>query len=212
MNLDISFYSRSSKIVAIELLGKLLIHKTSDGIASGIIVETESYGGRRDPGSHAFRKMTPRNKIMFGPPGVAYVYFCYGNHYLFNIVTEKEGTPGAVLIRALEPVDGIKLMMKRRRTNLINNLTNGPGKLTCALDITKKENGVLILSGNLKVMDIGYRVHTIVKAKRIGIKQGSEKFLRFYIKGNPYVSVVAKSRPEARDIAQQAAIRGNKRY
>ncbi len=157
----------------------------------------EAYRGQNDPGSHAYRKKTKRNSIMFGPPGYAYVYFCYGNHYLFNIVTEKEGTAGAVLIRALEPVSGIHEMKKNRKTDDIRLLTNGPGKLTQALKIGKAENGMDLTSGYIYVAlgPVNEKVR-ITATNRIGIKQGLGKKWRFIINGNKFISVPVKEKKE----------------
>jgi DNA-3-methyladenine glycosylase len=186
MKLSREFYSRDTDIVAKELLGKVLVHKTKEGILKGRIVETEAYFGVSDPASHAYRKKTKRNFLMFEIPGKAYVYFCYGNHWLFNIVAKKDNKPGAVLIRALEPLEGLDTMKKRRRTE-IKNFTNGPGKLTKALGIDKNQNGLDLIGDTLFLEDADYKFD-IVKAKRIGISKGKSKLLRFYIKNNTFVS------------------------
>ena len=154
-----------------------------------MIVETEAYTGKNDPGSHAYKSRTLRNEPMFGPPGRAYVYFCYGNHYLFNIVTEKEGTAGAVLIRALEPKQGIETMKKLRKTNEIIKLTNGPGKLTQALAIGRDDNRTDLNGNELYVASGTSNQYKIASGSRIGIKQGLVKKWRFWIKDNEYVSV-----------------------
>ena len=185
-----SFYRRPTITVAKELLGRLLVHKTKNFIYSGIIVETEAYLAD-DPACHASGGITPRTKVMFGPPGMSYVYFIYGMYYCLNAVTEKDGTPGAVLIRALEPLDGIELMKKNRKTNLIHNLTAGPGKLTQALKITKKENNLPLYKGRLVICknDLWKNKYFDIKtAKRIGISKAEHMPLRFYIKANPFVS------------------------
>ena len=191
MRLDRVFFNRNSVIVAKDLLGKILVRNINGKKITGMIVETEAYRGNQDAGSHAYKKITSRNKIMYGPPGYAYVYFCYGNHYLFNIVTEREGMPGAVLIRAIEPVNNIKEMIKRRKVADINKLTDGPGKLTQAFAITKNENGMdIVKSSKLFVIDSNNkRKIKIISASRVGIKQGLEKKWRFYIKDNKFVSV-----------------------
>jgi DNA-3-methyladenine glycosylase len=185
-----SFYSRSTRQVARDLLGQILVHQTNQGTTSGRIVEVEAYLPKNDPGCHAAGGMTPRNQVMFGPPGHAYVYFCYGNHYLFNIVTEKKGIPGAVLIRALEPVKGTALMASRRKGLKPEDkgLTNGPGKLVQALGISGDHNGVPLWKNSLH-LEMGRRMETIGVTTRIGITEGSELPLRFYLKGNPYLSV-----------------------
>jgi len=185
------FYQRDTIKVAQDLLGKILLHESKEGTASGKIVEVEAYLGENDPGSHAFRGITPRNKIMFGQPGFAYVYFIYGNHFLFNAVTEEEGKAGAVLIRAVEPLEGIKLMRARRKCqNSRRMLTNGPGKLAQALDITKEQNGSDLTKSSLKILKGKEEKLAIVSSFRIGIKKGSESLLRFYIADNEFVSKV----------------------
>jgi len=129
-----------TKQVAKALLGKTLVRKIGTQVLSGVITETEAYKGKNDPASHASRKKTERNKIMFGEVGVAYVYFTYGMHYCFNVVAKKENDKaGAVLIRAIQPQQGINHMIKNRKTDIISNLTNGPGKLTQAMQITLKQ-------------------------------------------------------------------------
>ena len=135
------FYNRDTLIVAPELLGKLLVRRESSGLLVGKIVETEAYRGVDDPASHSYRGKTPRNAVMFGAPGIAYVYFTYGNHYCLNAVTEDEGTPAAVLIRAVEPLEGVDLMMRNRGVEKLTEVGSGPGKLTKALQITREQNG-----------------------------------------------------------------------
>jgi DNA-3-methyladenine glycosylase len=154
---------------------------------AGRIVETEAYKGKEDPGSHAYGKKTKRNQIMFGPPGFAYVYFCYGVHYMFNIVTLPEGEAGAVLIRALEPVSGINRMMKHRKTKLVQ-LTNGPAKLTQAFSIGSDINGTDVTGKEIYIAAGKEEKFTIVSSPRIGIKQGADLKWRFFIKGNSFVS------------------------
>lgn len=190
MRLTRNFFNRNSVKVAKELLGKILVRRINGKKISGMIVETEAYRGSKDKGSHAYRKVTSRNKIMFGPPGYAYVYFCYGNHYLLNIVTESKGKPGAVLIRALEPLENIREMIKRRKVADTYKLTNGPGKLTKAFAIGKNENGVdVVKNSTLFLVDSNKRRDfKIISTSRVGIKQGLEKKWRFYISGNKYVS------------------------
>ena len=183
------FYERDTKEVAKDLLGKVLVHRTPKGVLKGKIVEVEAYYGENDPGSHAYKGKTPRNEIMYGLPGFAYVYFCYGNHWLLNVVTEKGGKAGAVLFRALEPLEGIEIMKENRKSKEIQNLTNGPGKLTQALEINKKHNGLDLTKSNLFITRGKKENFEIVTTTRIGIKRGKELPLRFYIKGNKFVSV-----------------------
>lgn len=191
--LPYKFYARDTRIVGQELLGKLLVHKTKEGVTAGIIVETESYMGSNDPASHAARKKTPRNSVMFEQPGISYVYFIYGNHYCFNVVahevvSHEEGIAGAVLIRALEPFLNIKLMMERRKTDRILNLTNGPGKLAQALGIQRGQNGLSLIRSGLYIEEIGIKTKGIIKSFRIGIKEGKDLLYRYYIKQSPFVS------------------------
>lgn len=186
-----NFFNKNTLIVAKKLLGKYLVRIYKGAVLAGKIVEVEAYRGQNDPGSHAYRRKTKRNSIMFGPPGFAYVYFCYGNHYLFNIVTEKEGLAGAVLVRALEPVSGIDKMKKNRKTGDIKILTNGPGKLTQAMNIGKAENGKDLTGSEIYLVSYEKMRKQIISAtRRIGITQGLDKKWRFLIKGNRFVSVL----------------------
>jgi len=137
-----SFYDRETEIVARDMLGTVLECETEDGVASGIIVETEAYLGEHDLACHAAVGRTARTEHLYGPPGISYVYFIYGMYWCFNAVTREEGQPSAVLVRALEPVDGVKLMHRRRpRIKSDVDLTNGPGKLCAALGITGAHTG-----------------------------------------------------------------------
>jgi DNA-3-methyladenine glycosylase len=184
-----AFYERGTITVAKELLGKFVVRVVGRNRLVGRIVEVEAYRGFDDPASHAFRGITPRTAPMFGEPGHAYVYFTYGNHYCFNVTTERMGVAGAVLIRALEPVEGLKAMKRFRPHVSTLDITNGPGKLTKALCIDKTLNkidltkcGPLFLTGNnSKRVEIACSV-------RIGITVGTDRLWRFYISGNPYVS------------------------
>jgi len=151
-------------------------------------VETEAYYGKGDPGSHAFRGKTPRSSIMWGKPGIAYVYFTYGMHHLLNVVVDQEEIPGAVLIRAVEPLEGIELMTKRRNVQGLENLTRGPARLTQAFDITREENGVDLTQGDLLVREGKTEEFQVVCTTRIGIRKGANLPLRFYIKGSRFVS------------------------
>jgi len=184
------FYTRETLTVAEGLLGKQLVRYTNNSRLMGKIVEVEAYRGSDDPGSHAYRGITPRNRLMFGKGGFAYVYFTYGMHHCFNVVTERENVPGAVLIRALEPISGIETMRKNRETENMLNLTNGPAKLTKAMNITKKQNGLdLTRSKELFICEPKVKEKfEVVSTKRIGIKVGADKPWRFYIKNNKFVS------------------------
>lgn len=195
--LDKNFYEKTAIELARELLGKMLIHEAYSGTAGGIIVETEAYCGIDDPASHAANGPTPRSKIMFGPSGISYVYFSYGMHNLFNIVSDKFGIAGAVLVRAIEPKIGIELMKKRRKTDSVLNLCSGPGKLTTALSITLKENGLNLRQKPLCVTE-GNLVpkYEICSSPRIGISKATEHPWRFFIKGSPFVSARNKERSQ----------------
>jgi len=181
-----AFYKRGTIEVARELLGKILVH----GATAGIIVETEAYLGGDDLASHSAAGITNRTRVIFGPPGHAYVYLSYGMHECLNIVAEPDGKAGCVLIRALEPVAGLAAMYRRRaaaRTD--RDLASGPGKLTQALAITRVHNGVDMTSGSLVVrapLRAG-RVEIEV-TPRIGITKCADLPLRFLIKGNRFIS------------------------
>jgi len=185
------FYERDTIIVARELLGKLLVHTIGDKLLSGIIVETEAYRASDDPASHAYCGKTARNEPMFGSVGYSYVYFVYGNHFCLNIVAKAKGQEaGAVLIRAVEPVDGLAVMRRHRNQKNDYLLSNGPGKLTQALGISRQHNARdLICSKELYVVDSRIDVaDQIVTSPRIGIKRASVFPWRFYLKTNRWVS------------------------
>lgn len=176
------------------LLGSVLCHETPEGTAAGRIVETEAYLFG-DPACHASRGMTPRNAIMFGPPGRAYIYFVYGMYHCFNVVTRPKGVGEAVLIRALEPLEGIDLMRKRRRTDNLHHLCNGPAKLVQALGIDRGQNGEDLRRGKLRLLSAqsypGWNTRQppdLKSAPRIGISAAVDWPLRFYVAGNPFVS------------------------
>jgi DNA-3-methyladenine glycosylase len=187
-------------IVAEALLGKVLVHCTPAGVAAGMIVETEAYIGEDDPACHAAPGPTRRNAPLYGPPGVAYVYLNYGIHYLVNAVTEAEGRPAAVLIRALEPLDGIPLMHRRRapagRTIPTADLCRGPGNLTRALGISLAENtldltrrrGASHADGRLCIEDRGLAVRATRWGPRIGIRVGADRPWRCWVDGHDAVS------------------------
>jgi len=187
------FYARDAVQVARDLLGKVLAH----GETAGIIVETEAYLGGDDLAAHSAAGITPRTQVIFGPPGHAYVYLSYGMHECLNIVAEREGEPGCVLIRALEPVEGIEAMRARRpgiRTD--RDLTSGPGRLTKALAITRAHNGADVTHGDLNIRRARHeREFEIEVTPRIGITKCADWPLRFVIRGNKYVSrQVSRSR------------------
>ncbi len=182
------FYESDARKVAKNLLGQILIHHSPDGVAAGQIVETEAYLGERDPASHAFRGMTARNRVMFGPAGHSYIYFTYGMHYCFNVVTGPEEVGEAVLIRALKPMEGLELMFERRRlVSREQDLCNGPAKLVQALGITKLQNGTDLTKGDLTI-EAGKNPTKIITAPRVGISQAKQEPWRFFIAESPYVS------------------------
>jgi DNA-3-methyladenine glycosylase len=173
-------------------LGKTLWCQKRRKVTAGRIVEVEAYLGFADPASHAYRGKTKRAEAMFGPPGFAYVYFTYGNHYCVNVVTETTGVAGAVLIRALKPLYGIETMQRRRKRRKLHELASGPGKLTQAMGINLKDNnadltqvGRLWISSNHSIETVRYR-----KTRRIGITKGVSFPYRFVEKGSPFVSCI----------------------
>ncbi|MEX2300746.1 MAG: DNA-3-methyladenine glycosylase [Bryobacterales bacterium] len=185
-----AFFARPATEVARDLLGKVLVHKLDGHTLAGRIVETEAYLGGGDLAAHAARGLTPRTKVLFGPPGHAYVYFIYGMYECLNFVCEQDGTAGCVLIRALEPVAGIEEMKKRRpAARRLRDLTSGPGKLTLAMGITRQHYGCDLTQGTLQVREFENTVpNEIVVAKRIGISVSKDLPLRFHIKDNEFVS------------------------
>jgi DNA-3-methyladenine glycosylase len=199
--LDREFYNRDSLIVAKELLGKVLVHEINGQRISAKIVETEAYMGVSDKAAHSYGgRRTPRVEVMYGRPGVSYVFFIYGMHNCFNIVTQEEGNPQAVLIRAVEPVEGLDLMAQNRFGKAYNqlsksqskSLTNGPGKLCQALAIDRSLNGEDLCGGRLYVREGETEELNIVSAKRIGIdyaEEAKDYLWRFYINDNKFVSV-----------------------
>ena len=186
-----AFYSRPTLAVAQDLLGKVLVHRTPKGVSAGMIVETEAYIGEDDPACHAAPGPTRRNAPLYGTPGLAYVYLNYGVHYLVNAVTEAEGHPAAVLIRALEPIDGIGLMRKRRAVSgdvADAELCRGPGNLTRAMGITLADNLRDLVSGRLVIEDRGCAVADVSWGPRIGLRVGTEHRWRCWVTGHPSVS------------------------
>jgi DNA-3-methyladenine glycosylase len=187
MKLSQSFFAKDAPDLAEALLGCKLVHKTPEGITSGIIVETEAYS-QEDAASHSARGETPRTKVMFGPPGFAYVYFTYGMHYCFNVVSSREGHGSGVLIRALEPVEGIELMKERRNKENLQELCNGPAKLVQAMGITLKDYGKPLFKGDLYVEESVKTDVKIAVGQRIGISQAIDVPWRFWNENSPFVS------------------------
>ena len=185
------FYNRDTIKVAKDILGKVIVRKTKQGNMAGRIVEVEAYKfGEHDKASHASKGCTLSNQVMFGENGFAYVYFTYGMYFMLNVVAKKKTDhAGAVLIRGVEPIDGIKHMIKNRKGKDDINLTNGPGKLSQALQINKKlNNHDLTKKGKLFIVDSEKRTEKILSSGRIGISRDVKKEWRFYFKNNSYVS------------------------
>ena len=185
------FYARPAQEVARGLLGKVLVH----GPTAGVIVETEAYLGGDDLAAHTARGITDRTRVIFGPPGHAYVYFIYGMYECLNLVAEAVGQPGCVLIRALEPIAGIDLMQHRRpAARKPEQLANGPGKLTLAMAITRRHNGADVTRGALVVREPrAAAAFDIAITNRIGITKCVDLPLRFLIAGNRFVSPTPKT-------------------
>ena len=177
------FYQRDTVKVAKELLGKTLVRKIGNKKLSGIIIETEAYKGKNDPASHAAHKKTERNKAMFDQVGLSYVYFTYGMYFMFNVVARnKKQNAGAVLIRGIQPQDGINTMKKNRKRKDDLNITNGPGKLTQAMKITIKQYGIDLTKKEELYISEGIKVKNILQKPRIGISSGTEKLWNFTFK------------------------------
>ena len=195
-----AFYDRPTLDVARDLLGLVLVHNRRGVVTSGVIVEVEAYIGESDPACHAAPGPTRRNEPLYGIPGHAYVYLNYGIHCLVNVVTESHGSPAAVLIRALDPLDGIEVMRRRRaraakcRRSGENAsvpayaLCRGPGNLTMAMGITLAENRLDLLGDRLYIEDRGIRIGAVAWGPRIGIRVGTESPWRAWVEGHPAVS------------------------
>lgn len=194
--LDHSFYDRENVVrIARELLGKILVTHLDGVRTSGRIVETEAYNGVIDRASHAFGgRRTNRSEHIYGGPGTVYIYIIYGIHYLFNVITNKKDVPHGVLIRALEPIEGIDYMLKRiRKPEADYTITKGPGNLTRAMGLSKMQNGSNLYSKEIFIEDDGlrYKKNEILATRRIGVDSAgkdAELLYRFIVKGNPYVS------------------------
>jgi len=196
--LPVGFYERPTLDVAHDLIGKVLVHRSAEGVTSGMIVEAEAYIGEDDPACHAAAGRTARNAPLYGPPGLAYVYLNYGLHDLVNAVTEADGHPAAVLIRALEPLEGLPLMRRRRAQApwrkgkgaavKDHELCRGPGNLTRAMGITLADNLRPLTRGTLTVHDQGLASPLVVWDARIGIRVGTDRPWRASIAGHRSVS------------------------
>jgi DNA-3-methyladenine glycosylase len=190
-----SFYDRDTLVVARELLGCLLVHEESGQRVSGRIVEVEAYHGEEDPACHAAAGLTARTAPLYGRPGFGYVYRIYGMYYCFNVVTRAEGHPSAVLVRALEPIEGLDTMRERRASRrripdaelADRDLASGPGKLCDALAITLDQNRADLLRSPLR-LEPGEAPDAVVWTPRVGISVGTDRFWRCFVKGSPHVS------------------------
>lgn len=175
-----SFYNRPTLEVASDLLGKYIVYESPDGRLSARIVEVEAYIGQDDPACHASRGQTKRNAIMFGPPGFSYIYFIYGMYHCLNFVTEDEGKPAAVLLRAAEPSDGVELMQQRSSKSRPHELLNGPGKFCRAFGLNRSQNNCDLTNSELYLEDHQEKVPDIKQSHRIGIRLGADLLWRFY--------------------------------
>lgn len=187
--LPLSFYDRPTEDVARELLGAVLEHRAGGATVRGRIVETEAYLGPHDPACHAAAGLTARTRTLYGPPGHAYVYFVYGMHWCFNAVTREEGHGSAVLIRAIEPIAGLPLMRRRRGVERDVDLTSGPARLCDAFGIDREQNGVRLDRGPLRILQ-GATVpdEEVLVTPRIGIRKAADWPLRYFVRGNRFVS------------------------
>lgn len=189
MRITLSFFHRPTLEVLEDLIGMVLVRKSKGRSVSGIIVEAEAYRGEDDPASFASRGRTKKSERLYGLPGRAFVYLTYGKHHMLNIVTEREDFPAAVLIRAVEPREGIALMVKRRKTDNFLNLCSGPAKLCQAFDIDLSLNGVRLYSSKSLSIEEGKDSKSeLVWKPRIGIQEGKDRLWRAYFKDSPFVS------------------------
>ena len=200
MKLTRDFYDRPTLRVAGDLIGKVLVHRSPDGTTAGAIVEVEAYIGESDPACHAAPGPTARNRPLYGPPGFAYVYLNYGIHNLFNVVTEQDGQPAAVLVRALMPLEGIEWMRRRRAPDRRggeaipeHQLCRGPGSLARAMGITLTDNRVDLCGRRLWLEDRGIDYPAVVWGPRVGISVGMEHPWRCFVAGCPAVSGKTKT-------------------
>jgi DNA-3-methyladenine glycosylase len=189
-----SFYNRDPRLVAPDLLGKILVRRQGRKLLAGRIVEVEAYLGADDPAAHASIGRTPRNTVLFGPPGHAYVYFIYGNHFCLNVSCLPDSVPGGILFRAVEPISGVEEMFKLRGiadNSDLRQLSSGPGRLAAALGITReRDNGKDLTDSrsDLYIADDGDPPPRVMVTKRIGIKKAVEMPLRYIVAGSRFVS------------------------
>jgi DNA-3-methyladenine glycosylase len=188
-----AFYNRPTLQVAKDLIGKHIVYESRGGRMSSRIVEVEAYIGQDDPACHAARGRTARNEVMFGRPGVAYIYFIYGMYYCLNFVTEREGFPAAVLLRAAEPRDGIELMAHNSPHSRKHHLLSGPGKFCRSYGLTRKQNGLDMTGNMLYIEDHNEPAKEIGVSKRIGINSGAELPWRFFDAHSESLSKPGKS-------------------
>lgn len=191
MILPVSFYSLPTLKVVEDLIGMVLVRKSEEGTTSGVIVEAEAYKGEDDPASFASRGRTKKSEMLYGPAARAFVYLTYGIHFMLNVITERENYPAAVLIRAVEPLEGISLMKKRRGIDDLANLCSGPAKLCQAFAIDLSLNGISLSPPRspLIIEKRSTEKRELVWRPRVGIREGKEKLWRVYQKGNPFISV-----------------------
>src|SRR5437660_4971534 len=190
------FYNRDPRSVSQDLLGKVLVRREGRKLLAGRVLEVEAYLGNDDPAAHAAAGRTSRNAVLFGPPGFAYIYFIYGNHYCLNVSTLPDGIAGGVLFRALEPLDGIEEMARMRGIEIhsprdLRNLATGPGRLAEAFGITRqRDNGKDLTSArsDLWLADDGFRPERVITTKRVGITKAAELPLRYLIPESEFVS------------------------
>ena len=191
MKLSREFYLQNGLELAKNLIGKKLVHDSPEGLTSGIIVETEAYMGKIDAAAHSYKGLTDRTKIQFGAGGYAYVYLIYGVNICFNVVANVENIPECVLIRALQPVDGVELMKIRRKKNNLRDLCSGPGKLTQAMGITKNHYGEDLCGDKIFIEEVENFNHTVTATKRINIDYAGDakNFLwRFILTDSKFIS------------------------
>ncbi len=209
-----SFYDRDPRLVGPDLLGKILVRRRGRKLLTGRIVEVEAYLGADDPAAHASIGRTPRNAVLFGPPGHAYVYFIYGNHYCLNVSCLPDGVPGGILFRALEPVDGVSEMFKLRgiaEDSDLRRLTSGPGRMAAAFGITReRDNGkdLTDAKSDLYIAEGGTPPPKVLITRRIGITKAADMPLRYVVAGNRFVS----GRLDSNEIGDRgrAALQGDK--
>jgi DNA-3-methyladenine glycosylase len=209
-----AFYATGPRALARALLGRVLVHDDPHaGRLAGRIVETEAYAGADDPASHAFRGETPRNRVMFGAPGHAYVYFTYGMHHCVNVVCGGVGRPMAVLLRALEPLSGLAAMVERRGTHDVARLARGPGALAQALGLTRAHDGLDLTRGPLWIADLAAdrQGGSVARGPRVGIRLAAELPWRYWLAGSAFVSRPGRTAARGAGGPARGAARGSAR-